>query len=41
MLRIGINGLGRIGRAIFKNILLYDDIEIVAINDINPEIENA
>jgi glyceraldehyde 3-phosphate dehydrogenase len=40
MLKIGINGFGRIGRAIFKNAILFDDIQIVAINDINPEIEN-
>jgi len=40
MLRIGINGLGRIGRAIFKNALFFNDIQIVAINDINPEVEN-
>jgi glyceraldehyde 3-phosphate dehydrogenase len=40
MLKIGLNGFGRIGRAIFKNALLFDDVKIVAINDINPEIEN-
>ena len=40
MLKIGINGFGRIGRAIFKNAILFDDIEIVALNDINPEVEN-
>ena len=40
MTKIGINGLGRIGRAIFRIINLFDDIEVVAINDINPEIAN-
>ncbi len=40
MIKIGINGLGRIGRAIFRIIDLFDDIEVVALNDINPEIAN-
>ena len=40
MLKIGINGFGRIGRAIFRNIAHFNDIQIVAINDLNPEIEN-
>jgi len=40
MLKIGINGFGRIGRAIFKNTLEFKDVEILAINDINPELEN-
>lgn len=40
MIKLGINGFGRIGRAIFKNAILFDDIQIVAINDINPEVEN-
>ncbi len=40
MLKIGINGMGRIGRAIFRIIELFEDIEVVAINDINPEIAN-
>ncbi len=40
MLKIGINGFGRIGRAIFKNAICYDDVKIVGVNDINPEIEN-
>ena len=39
-MKVGINGFGRIGRAIFKNISKFDDIQIVAINDINPEIQN-
>jgi glyceraldehyde 3-phosphate dehydrogenase len=40
MLNIGINGFGRIGRSILRNVILFDDIKIVVINDINPEIEN-
>jgi len=40
MIKIGINGLGRIGRAIFRIIDLFDDLEVVAINDVNPEIAN-
>ncbi len=40
MIRVGINGMGRIGRAIFRIIDLFEDIEVVAINDVNPEIAN-
>lgn len=39
MIRIAINGMGRIGRATFKIILDHPEIELVAINDIAP-IEN-
>ena len=39
-LRIGINGFGRIGRAIFRNNLEKDYFDIVCINDINPDINN-
>ncbi len=34
MIRIGINGFGRIGRLVFRNALLADDVEVVAINDL-------
>lgn len=34
MIRIGINGFGRIGRLVFRIALLHDDIEVVAINDL-------
>ena len=34
MIRIGINGFGRIGRNVFRAALGSDDIEIVAINDL-------
>jgi len=40
MLKIGINGLGRIGRAIFRILQNEEEFEIVAINDIDPLIEN-
>ena len=39
-IKVGINGLGRIGRAIVRILLERADIEIVAVNDINPDIEN-
>jgi len=31
--KVGINGFGRIGRIVFRNALLSDDIEVVAVND--------
>ncbi len=34
MTRIGINGFGRIGRAVLRTVLLRDDLEIVAVNDL-------
>ena len=39
-LRVGLNGLGRIGRHLFK--LFIDDkhIELVGINEINPDLNN-
>lgn len=33
-IRIGINGFGRIGRAFVRRSLEYDDLDVVAINDI-------
>ncbi len=39
-LRIGINGLGRIGRQLFKLASNEEDIKIVGINEINPDINN-
>lgn len=38
--KVGINGLGRIGRAILRITLNRTDIEVVAVNDINPDINN-
>ena len=40
MLKIGINGFGRIGRAIFRILLNEDDLEVCAINDTNADIKN-
>jgi glyceraldehyde 3-phosphate dehydrogenase len=40
MLRIGINGFGRIGRAIYRANLEKRAFEVVAINDVNPDIHN-
>jgi glyceraldehyde 3-phosphate dehydrogenase len=34
MLKIGINGFGRIGRMAFRAALLRDDVQVVAINDL-------
>lgn len=39
MIRVAINGAGRIGRAFFKLSRSYPDIEVVAINDLG-DIEN-
>ena len=36
VLRIGINGFGRIGRSIYRILASSDDVEIVAINDLVP-----
>jgi glyceraldehyde 3-phosphate dehydrogenase len=40
MLRVGINGFGRIGRAITRIWLEKKTFNLVAINDINPDINN-
>jgi len=40
MLRVGINGFGRIGRAIFRVNLDKNLFKVVAINDINHDLEN-
>ena len=34
MIKIGINGFGRIGRVAFRAAMERDDVEIVAINDL-------
>ncbi|MBL3519648.1 aldehyde dehydrogenase [Arcobacter lanthieri] len=39
-LKVLINGAGRIGKAVLKQLLTMKDFEIVSINDINPYIEN-
>ena len=39
MVKIGINGFGRIGRAVFRIADALDDIDIVAVNDLfDPEV---
>lgn len=40
-MNIGINGLGRIGRAIFRLISKSKGMKVVAINDINKDIKNV
>ncbi len=40
MLKLGINGFGRIGRAIFKILENDKEIRVVAVNDIDPHIAN-
>ena len=35
-MRIAINGMGRIGRLLFRRLLHHPEIEIVAVNDIMP-----
>ena len=40
MLNIGINGFGRIGRVISRIIENRYDLNLVVVNDINPDIEN-
>ena len=40
MINVGINGLGRIGRAIFKILDKIDDMNVVCINDIDPTVKN-
>lgn len=40
MIRVGINGLGRIGRAIYRVNSLKNSFKVVAINDINPDPSN-
>ena len=44
-IKVAINGFGRIGRCVFRayfeNLAKYNDIEIVAINDLTPVETNA
>ena len=39
-LRVGINGIGRIGKAVFRQILDSPRLKVVAINDVNPDKAN-
>ena len=40
MINIGINGLGRIGRVLLRQILTSNNLKVIAINDINPDANN-
>jgi len=40
MLNVGINGFGRIGRAIFRINELHRRFRVVAINDLDPNLDN-
>lgn len=40
-IKIGINGVGRIGKALCRKIIQDDYFELVHINDINPDIGNV
>jgi len=40
MINIGINGFGRIGRVLLRQFLTSNKFKVVAINDINPDINN-
>ena len=39
-IKIVLNGAGRIGKSILKQLLNDENFKIVAINEINPSIEN-
>lgn len=39
-IKVSINGLGRIGRQIVRQILECEDLELVHVNDLNPSLEN-
>ncbi|MCL5017126.1 MAG: type I glyceraldehyde-3-phosphate dehydrogenase, partial [Patescibacteria group bacterium] len=39
MTKIAINGFGRIGRLIFKELIKNEDFEVVAVNDLG-DLEN-
>ena len=35
-MRVAINGLGRIGRAVFKLLVVTPELELAAVNDVTP-----
>ena len=35
VIQVGINGFGRIGRAVFKQLLQREDFRVVGVNDLN------
>lgn len=40
MVRIGINGFGRIGRAITRILDSHPDLQVVAVNELDPDLQN-
>lgn len=40
-IKVGINGIGRIGKAILRNNMVSSSFELVHINDVNPDINNV
>ena len=38
IVKVGINGFGRIGRTIFRQIRELDGFEVVQVNDLNSDI---
>ena len=40
MVRVGINGFGRVGRVVTRICLEDDDVDVVAINELDPDIGN-
>ena len=41
MINIGINGLGRIGRVLLRQVLEDKNLNLVCVNDINPDLNNV
>ena len=39
MIKVAINGFGRIGRLAFRKIHEMNDVDIVAINDLSDEVQ--
>lgn len=40
MIRIGLNGFGRIGRALTRIVLQSPDLEVAVVNELDPDLEN-
>ncbi len=39
-MRLGINGFGRIGRAVCRIASTREDMTVVAVNELDPNVEN-
>ena len=39
--KVGINGFGRIGRTIFRQLMEEDEFQVVQINDLNSDVHNS